>query len=93
MTSIIWNHKFYHKYKAFPDFFNFVAWLVDNEEFVMLIDGRGFKVTTSSNGHEWNARTEDHGGDNLQSVHAKTKAEAIEALHNNLKEAIYEDKI
>lgn len=93
MTSIIWNHKFYHKCKQIPDFFGFIAWLTESEDIVMLIDGRGFIVQLTNEGNAWNARTPDHGGDNLQSVHAKTKAGAIEALHHNLSQAIYEERI
>lgn len=93
MTSIIWNHKFYHKTKAFTDFFGFVAWLVKNEQFTVLIDGRGFNVTITCDENACTASTSDHGGDNLQVHHARTRAEALEGLVEKLSEAIYEERI
>lgn len=93
MTSIIWNHKFYHKSKFMPDFFGFVAWLVGTESFIVLIDGRGFEVTLSEDRNACTAKTSEHGGDNLQVEHGETRALALENLTAKLSEAIYEEKI
>lgn len=95
MTSIIWNKKFYHKTKAMPDFFDFVAWLVKNEQFTLVIDDRGFDVVLSHDGWAASATTSNYDGygDNINTAIGKTYGEALESLVEKLSEAIYEEKI